>query len=59
MDKMTPGLEQLLKAKHDRRRRLAWLPYAEKVRILVQLQRMALPLSAKRNPRACVWRIEP
>lgn len=54
---MTPALERAVKAKEERRLQLAHLPYAEKVRILVAMQRMAYPLASKRNPRACVWKI--
>ncbi len=57
MADLTPEMDRVLKAKEERRRALARLPYAEKVRILVQLQRMAFPLAKKRNPRACVWRV--
>jgi hypothetical protein len=58
MDHLTDPLKQSLQAKEERRRRLAKLPYPEKVRILVRMQRMALPLSSRRNPRACVWRVD-
>ena len=57
MDSVGNALDEVLKAKEERRRRLARLPYSEKVRILVRLQRIAAPLSAKRNPRACVWHL--
>lgn len=57
MDNMSPLLERALKAKEQRRKQLARLPYPEKVRILIQMQRMAAPLKANRDPRACVWRI--
>ncbi|MBD3242262.1 MAG: hypothetical protein GF331_16840 [Chitinivibrionales bacterium] len=57
MDSLTPEFDRLIKAKQERRRRLARLPYPEKVRILVKMQRMAYPLAATRNPRACVWKI--
>lgn len=48
----------LLRAKHDRRRRLAALPYPEKVRAVVQLQRMTVPILKNRDPRARVWQID-
>lgn len=48
----------LFRAKHDRRCRLAALPYPEKVRVVVQLQRMAVPVLKNRNPRARVWQID-
>ncbi len=58
MDRLTDPLKQSLQTKEERRHRLAKLPYPEKVRILVHMQRMAFPLSSRRNPRACVWRVE-
>lgn len=58
MDHMNAELERILEAKRERRLKLASLPYPEKVRILVKMQRMAYPLVAKRNPRACVWKVE-
>mgnify|MGYP001381265743 CR=1 FL=1 len=48
----------LFRAKNDRRYRLAALPYPEKVRAVVQLQRMAVPVLKNRNPRARVWQID-
>ena len=44
-------------AKEKRRHYLASRPYPEKVLMLLQLQRMAVPLLRKRNPRAQVWAI--
>ena len=48
----------LFRAKNDRRYRLAALPYPEKVRAVVQLQRMAVPVLKNRDPRARVWQID-
>jgi hypothetical protein len=41
---MDPEIARLFAAKEARRRRLARLPFAEKVKLVVQLQRMAAPL---------------
>jgi hypothetical protein len=45
-------------AKRERRLALAALPWHEKVKILIQLQKMALPILESRNPRACVWGVQ-
>jgi hypothetical protein len=55
VDRLSPSLHQALKAKEKRRKMLAALPFADKVRIVVELQRMAWPLLKDRDPRACVW----
>ena len=47
----------LFAAKEKRRRYLALRPYPEKVQMLLQLQRMAVPLLRGRDPRARVWQI--
>jgi hypothetical protein len=57
METLTPEIAALFAAKEQRRRRLAACPYPEKVLMLVQLQRMAVPLLRQRNPRARVWQI--
>ena len=44
-------------AKAARRKRLAALPIAEKVRILVQMQKMAAPLLKAQGREAYVWKI--
>ena len=58
MDNVIHPLQLLLKAKADRRRKLVRLPYPEKVRIVVQMQKMSYPLARKRTSRACIWRIK-
>jgi hypothetical protein len=57
MDEMNPAVKRIFSRKEDRRTKLACLPYPEKVRAVVQLQRMAVPLLRNRNKRACVWQI--
>lgn len=54
---MNPEIEKLFQAKAERRRQLAALPWPEKVRILIQMQRMIVPLIKDRDPRARVWEI--
>ena len=55
MDNLTLFVRRLLKAKEERRRMLANLSYPEKVRIVVQMQKMTYPIVRHRNPRACIW----
>lgn len=55
MDRLTPEIEKLVRAKEQRRARLAVLPYPEKVRAVVQMQRMAAPLLRQRGKRIRVW----
>ena len=57
MDEVSPEIQALFEAKARRRKELAALPWPEKVRILVQMQRMIYPLVCDRDPRACVWDI--
>ncbi len=58
MDDLTPEVSRLLAAKETRRRRLATLPFPEKVRIVLQLQAMAAPLWQARGHRVHVWPVE-
>ena len=55
-------LASLHEAKADRHRRQAQLPLPEKVRLVVELQRLCLPLLERRRPLAPwerPWQIEP
>lgn len=52
-----PEVQRIFDAKLERRRRLAALPIHEKVKILIRLQRMTVPLLQGRDPRARVWQI--
>ena len=52
---MDPEIARLFAAKEARRQRLARLPFAEKVKLVVQLQRMAAPLFRQRGKRVRVW----
>jgi len=54
-------LASLREAKADRHRRQAQLPLPEKVRLVVELQRLCLPLLERRRPLAPwerPWQIE-
>jgi hypothetical protein len=55
MDSLNPEVARLIAAKEARRRQLARLPFAEKVKAVVQLQRMAAPLLRRRGRRVRVW----
>ena len=52
---MDPEIARLFAAKEARRQRLARLPFAEKVKLVVQLQRMAAPLLRQRGKQVRVW----
>ena len=51
-------MERIIKSKHDHRVKLANLPFPEKVRIVVELQKIdnALAKAAGRKPKK-VWKI--
>lgn len=55
MDNLRPEIGRLIAAKESRRRQLARLPFAAKVRAVVQLQRMAAPLLQQRGRKVRVW----
>jgi hypothetical protein len=57
LDKLTPSIKGILEAKGRRRARLAQLPWPQKVKAVVQMQKMAYPIVKNRNKRACVWDI--
>ena len=52
-----PLMARIIEAKERRRRELAALPIHEKVKILIQMQRMIVPIVRDRDPRARVWEI--
>jgi hypothetical protein len=58
MDRLSPEIEKLFRAKEQRRARLAALPFPDKVRAVVQMQRMAAPLLCARGKQVRVWKIE-
>ena len=58
MENLSPEIVRLLTAKEERRRRLARLSFPEKVRAVVQLQRMVEPILRARGRRVRVWDIQ-
>ena len=58
MDKLIPEIEQLFRAKERRRARLAAMPYHEKVRAVVQMQKMAAPLLRGRGLQVRIWELK-
>jgi len=58
METLNTEIGRLLAAKEARRRRLATLPFPEKVRAVVQLQIMAAPILRARGKIVRVWRLE-
>lgn len=55
MDRLTPEVEQLFRAKDARRARLAVLPFHEKVQAVVRMQQMAAPILRARGKHVRVW----
>jgi len=51
-------IDRLMAAKEQRRRKLAALPFPEKVRLVVKLQQIAAPLWRARGLTARVWSLE-
>jgi hypothetical protein len=58
MDTLKPEIARLFAAKEARRRKLAALPFPEKVRTVVRLQQMAAPVLRARGMRVHVWDID-
>ena len=58
MDERSWNLSEALRAKDDRRRRLAALSYKEKVKIVVELQKMAAPLLLAQGKKITVWKLD-
>lgn len=59
MERLNPEIEKLFRAKEERRARLAALPFHEKVRAIVQMQKMAAPLWRGRGLHVRIWELEP
>jgi hypothetical protein len=55
MDKLDPEIARLINAKEQRRNKLATLPFAEKVRLVVKLQQMAAPVLRARGRLVRAW----
>ena len=58
MDTLKPEIVRLFTAKEARRRRLAELPFPEKVRVVMRLQEMAAPVLRARGIRVRVWNLD-
>jgi hypothetical protein len=58
MDDLKPNIARLITAKERRRRKLAALSFAEKVRFVVQLQQMAGPILRARGRAVRVWMLD-
>lgn len=58
MDQLKPEIEKLFRAKENRRSRLADLPFHEKVRAVIQLQKMAAPVLRARGKQVTVWSLD-
>ncbi|MEO8197624.1 MAG: hypothetical protein ABI689_12995 [Thermoanaerobaculia bacterium] len=58
MDELRPEIAALFRAKEARRLRLAKLPFPEKVRIVVELQKMVAPLLRQRGRTVRVWDLD-
>ena len=58
MDNLNPEITYFFAVKEARRQRLARLSYAEKVKAVVQLQRMAAPLLRQRGRNVRVWELD-
>lgn len=58
VEPLSPEVTRLFAAKEQRRHKLAGLPFPEKVRAVVRLQRMAEPILRARGLQVRVWDIE-
>jgi hypothetical protein len=58
MDALKDEIARLFAAKEARRRRLAALPFPEKVRVVIQLQEMAVPVLRARGRKVRVWNLD-
>jgi len=55
VNEVKPEIQRLFDAKESRRRGLARLPFPEKVRIIIQLQKIAAPLYRARGRNVRGW----
>jgi len=58
MGKVRSATEKVIAAKSARRKRLAALPVPEKIRILVEMQKMAAPLLKAQGRKSRIWKID-
>lgn len=57
MDELNSEIARLIAAKEARRQQLARLPFHEKVKAVVQLQRMVAPLLRQRGRCVRIWEL--
>ncbi|MBM3495326.1 MAG: hypothetical protein FJX72_13550 [Armatimonadetes bacterium] len=55
LDPIPPEIERLFEASEARRKRLAALPWEEKIRMVIELQRMAAPIQRARGRNVTPW----
>ncbi len=58
VETLNPEIARLFAAKEARRRKLAALPFPEKVKVVVRLQQMSAPIFLARGRPVRVWKIE-
>lgn len=58
MEELSPEMRRVFAAKEERRKKLAALPFPEKVRIVLQLQRMVAPILRARGRDVRPWDVE-
>jgi len=58
MDNLSPEIARLIAAKEQRRQKLAALSFPEKVRVVVQLQKMVVPVLRARGRPVRVWMLD-
>ncbi|MBI2349238.1 MAG: hypothetical protein HYV05_11390 [Deltaproteobacteria bacterium] len=58
MDKLRLEIGRLIAAKERRRQKLAALPFADKVRVVVQMQQMVAPVLRARGRAVRVWSLD-
>jgi hypothetical protein len=58
VETLKPEVAKLFAAKEARRRKLARLPFPEKVRVVVQLQEMAAPVLRARGRTVHLWPLD-
>lgn len=58
MDRLRPEIGRLIAAKERRRKKLAALPFPDKVRAVVQMQQMVAPVLRARGRAVRVWPLD-
>ena len=58
MGRLNPEIEKLFRAKERRRARLAAMPFPEKVRAVVQMQKMVAPVLRGRGLQVRIWELK-